>query len=50
MEMPRLKCGGKSRGFCAYNESAAEAAALQGIGLLQAWNANAISGEANRSG
>ena len=34
-----------------YSRSAlAEAAALQDIGLLQAWNANAISDKANRSG
>ena len=48
--MPWLKCGGKFHGLCAYDESAAEAAALQDIGLLRAWNATAISDEANRSG
>ena len=50
MEMPRRECGGKCRGLCAKYYSAAEAAALQEIGLLRAASAKANSEGANRSG
>ena len=50
MEMPRRNCGGMCRGLCAKDESAAEAAALQDIGLMRAWSANANSDKPNRSG
>jgi len=50
MEIPRRQCGGKCRGLCAKDYSAAEAAALQDIGLQRAWSANANYDGTNRSG